>query len=48
MENLEINKCTKKYICEKCSFITFKKNHYERHLLTNKHKNIENNPNGNK
>ena len=47
MENMEINKSTNKYICQKCNFSTLKKNHYERHLQTNKHKNNENAPNGN-
>ena len=32
-----------KYVCEKCNFNTSRKSHYEKHLLTDKHKYLLNN-----
>tara|TARA_Y100000389_G_scaffold69001_1_gene65544 strand:+ start:5713 stop:6573 length:861 start_codon:yes stop_codon:yes gene_type:complete len=39
---MEINKNDGNYVCEKCNYFTSKKNHYERHLLTSKHKKGQN------
>jgi len=39
---MEMIKNEKKYICEKCNYFTCKKNHYDRHLLTAKHKKGQN------
>ena len=35
-------KISHKYLCEKCNYKTFKKNDYEKHLLTMKHTNLHN------
>ena len=47
MEILEIKKGAKKYGCNNCNYFTCKKNHYERHLLSLKHKNAHMETNGN-
>lgn len=39
--------CCKNYTCKNCNYFTCKKNHYERHLLTLKHKNAQMETNGN-
>ena len=39
---MEIKKNDQNYFCEKCNYLTFKKNHFERHLLTSKHKKGQN------
>ena len=40
-ENLP--KIPNKFYCEKCNFNTSRKSHYEKHLLTQKHKYLQNN-----
>ena len=36
------HKIAHKYLCEKCNYKSSKKNDYEKHLLTIKHKNLHN------
>jgi hypothetical protein len=43
MTTEKTKKNEKKYICEKCNFITVKKTDYNRHISTLKHKNTTNN-----
>jgi hypothetical protein len=35
-------KKSRKYVCEKCNYITYKISNYKQHLNTNKHKQLEN------
>ena len=39
---MEIKKNNQNYFCEKCNYLTCKKNHFDRHLLTSKHKKGQN------
>jgi len=46
MELLESSKSSKKYICEKCDYVTCRESQYVRHLSTRKHKMEPNGING--
>lgn len=46
MELLESSKSSKKYICEKCDYVTCRESQYLRHLSTRKHKMEPNGING--
>ena len=49
MGNKKVPESTKIYNCELCDYITSKKKHYDRHMLTAKHKMVINgNDMGNK
>ena len=41
MTDILVQKNAKKFHCEKCDFICFKKSNYDKHLLTPKHKNTD-------
>ena len=38
----KVEKVEKKYVCECCDYITFRKEHFNKHILTAKHKKIQN------
>ena len=38
----KVAKLTKKYICESCNYKCSRKNDFNKHLLTSKHKKMEN------
>ena len=42
MTTEKTNKNEKKYICDLCDYISFKKTDYNRHLLTSKHLKLQN------
>lgn len=46
MELLESSKSSKKYVCEKCNYVTCRESQYLRHLSTRKHKMEPNGING--
>jgi hypothetical protein len=41
MATKNLQKNAKKFVCEKCDFISFNKNNFDKHLETKKHKNNE-------
>ena len=38
----KVEKVEKKYVCECCDYITFRKEHFNKHILTAKHKKLQN------
>jgi hypothetical protein len=38
----KVEKVEKKYVCECCDYITFKKEHFNKHILSAKHKKLQN------
>ena len=41
MTDILVQKNAKKFQCENCDFVCFKKSNYDKHLLTSKHQNTD-------
>ena len=48
IDNLKVEKVANYFYCDKCNYTCYKKNHFDKHLSTLKHKNNENDNNDNK